>query len=155
MLGLLQGALSGWLLQRAGGDLRIVLVSPCYTDDTGTRAYALPINILRHHAVAVAATDLVFYIDVDFLPSAGAASRIRASVAGMDLQSRVLVVPCFKPVAPAPADWPRLAAITHDDAGCTDETSAPKEPCHGIRVLASQVSIGRPVYSLRRICNGL
>jgi len=53
---LLGHRLAPWLRRR--GDLKVVLVSPCYKD-AHRSALTFPVNVLRHHAVANAFTELV------------------------------------------------------------------------------------------------
>ena len=45
-------------------------------DDDGRSPHMYPINILRNIAIGSAPTDHILYIDVDFIPSAGAHSEL-------------------------------------------------------------------------------
>jgi hypothetical protein len=118
MRSLVRGRLSHWLAQRAHA-IHVVLVSPCYSGaTTGSNrktTYAFPINVLRRHAVAAAETAMVFLSDADFLPSSGAADRIRRIVLDRDFDRHsMLVIPCF--VQPQQlsehSSWPPSASFS-------------------------------------------
>jgi len=71
LVDLISGEFSGWLTKRKQL-LRIVVVSACWKDADHQDFYSFPINVLRSHAVGCADTELVMFVDVDFLPSARA-----------------------------------------------------------------------------------
>ena len=62
ILGLISDKLAPWLASRSTEmEMRIVIVSACVDQES------FPINELRYHAVACANTEVVFYVDVDFI----------------------------------------------------------------------------------------
>ena len=71
---LVANKLSQWLWARK--DVLQILAVSCSLESKDSETYTFPINLLRHLAVACAQSDLVFYVDVDFLPSSGSARLI-------------------------------------------------------------------------------
>jgi len=62
---LLVHRLAPWLRRR--GNLKVMLVSPCYKD-AHRSALTFPVNVLRHHAVANSVTDLVRQTQARVIP---------------------------------------------------------------------------------------
>jgi len=113
---LVHGPLSTWFRSRAY-PVRVVLVSACFADAHHAMQYVFPVNVLRHHAVVCAPTETVFYIDVDFVPSHGAARLVEQAMKGMDPVMNVLVVPCFIQADRANSTWPPHTVMSVDEYG--------------------------------------
>eukprot|EP00961_Rhodomonas_salina_P169765 2287551-Rhodomonas_salina.1 len=82
------------------------LISSCTVKDSPDEVLSFPINKLRWHAVAAASTNIVLYVDVDFLPSKDASAMIRGAFNSgtVDRNEDLLILPCF--VAKESSDWP-------------------------------------------------
>ena len=106
-----------------------------------------PVNKLRWKAVAAAGTDLVLYVDTDFIPSKSALQHITEyypkQTAGY---SSVLVLPCFMTLPNS--TWPKSAQISHDSDNLPivelDDISKHKLQTE---VLAARAMMPTPVHS--------
>jgi len=117
--------LSTWLEKRKE-EVQIVMVPACSAqsaDDADGDTLNFPINELRFHAVACAGTELVFYIDVDFVPSKNASGLIHKQLSAMDFSSDVLVVPCFKHNVELQQhlSWPPPVSFETNELSCTGD----------------------------------
>jgi hypothetical protein len=92
--------------QRRGQDLRVSVVFDC----VGTHAGLFPVNTLRNSAVAAAVTDLVLYVDVDFIPSKSALRHITEYFSSQHFTEssprQVLILPCF--MTQPTSSWPAM-----------------------------------------------
>jgi hypothetical protein len=92
--------------RKRGQDLRVSVVFDC----VGAHAGLFPVNTLRRNAVAAAVTELVLYVDVDFIPSKSALRYITEYFAGQyftESSSRqVMVLPCF--MTQPSSTWPAM-----------------------------------------------
>eukprot|EP00961_Rhodomonas_salina_P245036 3311347-Rhodomonas_salina.1 len=96
-----------------GQGLKVLLVSMCHEHGEEESVLAFPINFLRSAAVQAAATDLVLYSDMDFLPSAGASQVLKSAVnARVRNGTAVLVVPCFMTTEQSPLLQPPRISCT-------------------------------------------
>ena len=111
---LVHGRMGAWLEARLHA-VKVVLVSACFQDARHMKQYVFPINVLRNHAVVCAHTESVFYVDVDFIPSHGAARLIQEAMKEIDLNSEVLVIPCFIQADLDKALWPYPVNIWVDN----------------------------------------
>ncbi|EKX32600.1 hypothetical protein GUITHDRAFT_148516 [Guillardia theta CCMP2712] len=91
---------------RSCRELNLQLLSDCHDQGSPERVYPFPVNKLRSVAVSRAKTDLVLYIDVDFIPSADAARQLQQAMSSpsFDQAAGLLVLPAFLTVWSSP--WP-------------------------------------------------
>lgn len=101
-----------------------MLLSDCSGASSAAMSY-FPVNSLRRAATGAAATDLIFYVDVDFLPSTGAALRIADFFRASSDSSRLLVLPCFW--ASPGTEWPRAP-----EASLRPEDDIPEVPIENL-----------------------
>jgi len=132
--------------QRRGQDLRVSVVFDC----VGAHARRFPVNTLRRSAVAAAVTDLVLYVDVDFIPSKSALQYITEYFSRQHFTEsssrQVIVLPCF--MTQPTSTWPAIYVGNDSTQGPT----VIREDLTKVRLLkevaASRAMMpGPPLYS--------
>jgi len=93
--------------------VRVKLVGMCSESSAKSDVLPFPVNFLRWNSVTLAETALVLYLDIDFVPSEGAHSRLKESFVNGNLNSSnsVLLLICFK--TKPNSLWPKPPGITH------------------------------------------
>jgi len=122
--------MSWWLAERKE-NITIVMVAACYSDPDHEQSYSFPVNMLRFHSIACATTQLVFFSDIDFVPSEGAADLIlnEAKSTNFSAEDEILVIPCWKQAADSDGSFPPVASVSEDRLnadGCSDPGSGCK-----------------------------